>query len=233
VTPVDRRPKALDTAAIREPFPLSNLPPGFTLGLSNAAAVVRGAENPYGQHACSETIFQPRPPLDPSSLTRWRGRMCEERVAWLPTKTFEAGRGPGVSLGAIAALAECTKAPLHKGEQRHRKLRSTLTAWAEKNGIGRTYIQPRKPQQNAYVERHNRPVRHEWPDFHILEIIEEAKKIAAEWLWARNNGCPDMRIGGVTPAMKVEVALCLRHRRPVKTGISTIAHPNWLGGAPP
>jgi putative transposase len=35
----------------------------------------------------------------------------------------------------------------------------TLVNWAEKRGIALTYIQPGKPQQNAYVERYNRTVR--------------------------------------------------------------------------
>ena len=33
-----------------------------------------------------------------------------------------------------------------------------LLAWAEKQGIRSEYIQPRKPQQNAYVERYNQTV---------------------------------------------------------------------------
>lgn len=38
-----------------------------------------------------------------------------------------------------------------------------------------TYIQPGKPWQNAYVERYNRTVRHEWLDLYIFETIEEMK----------------------------------------------------------
>ena len=38
----------------------------------------------------------------------------------------------------------------------------TLVNWAEKRCIALTYIQPGKPQQNAYVERYNRTVRQEW-----------------------------------------------------------------------
>jgi len=46
-----------------------------------------------------------------------------------------------------------------------------LMAWAEKAGIHILYIQPGKPQQNAYIERYNRTVRHEWLDQNIFETI--------------------------------------------------------------
>ncbi|ARE42400.1 Mobile element protein (plasmid) [Rhodovulum sp. P5] len=65
-------------------------------GLSDEAVVARWVENPYYQHFCGETFFQHRPPIDPSSLTRWRGRIGEEGVEWLLTKTIEAGREAGV-----------------------------------------------------------------------------------------------------------------------------------------
>ena len=83
---------------------------------------------------------------------------------------------------------------------------ATLTIWAEKQGIALTYIQPGKPQQNAYVERYNRTVRHEWLDLYIFETIEEVQQIATEWLWTYNNERPNMGIGGVTPAMKLKMA---------------------------
>jgi putative transposase len=38
----------------------------------------------------------------------------------------------------------------------------TLQTWAKKRGVALVYIQPGKPQQNAYVERYNRTVRQEW-----------------------------------------------------------------------
>ena len=65
-------------------------------GLSDEAVVARWVENPYFQHFCGETFFQHRVPIDPSSLTRWRGRSGEEGVEWLLTKTIEAGRNAGV-----------------------------------------------------------------------------------------------------------------------------------------
>ncbi|WP_299841332.1 IS5 family transposase [uncultured Jannaschia sp.] len=64
--------------------------------LSDEAIVARWSENPYWQHFCGEVFFQHRPPIDPSSLTRWRGRIGEEGVEWLLTQTIEAGRRAGV-----------------------------------------------------------------------------------------------------------------------------------------
>ncbi|MFV0292825.1 MAG: IS3 family transposase, partial [Paracoccus sp. (in: a-proteobacteria)] len=83
---------------------------------------------------------------------------------------------------------------------------STLTNWAEKQGIALNYIQPGKPQQNAYVERCHRTVRHEWLDQYIIESIEEAQDYATQWLWTCNNDRPNMGIGGITPAQKLKMA---------------------------
>jgi putative transposase len=81
-----------------------------------------------------------------------------------------------------------------------------LLAWAEKRGISIQYIQPGKPQQNAYVERYNRTVRHEWLDQNIIDSIEEAQDFATQWLWTYNNERPNMGIGGMTPAQKLKLA---------------------------
>ncbi|MDH2329100.1 IS3 family transposase [Cereibacter sp. SYSU M97828] len=83
---------------------------------------------------------------------------------------------------------------------------ATLAIWAAKQGIALTHIQPGKPQQNAYVERYNRTVRHEWLDLYIFETIAEAQEIATDWLWTYNNERPNMGIGGITPAQKLEMA---------------------------
>lgn len=48
-----------------------------------------------------------------------------------------------------------------------------LQTWAEKAEIALLYIQPEKPQQNAYVERYNRTVRTEWLGRYHFESIEE------------------------------------------------------------
>lgn len=64
--------------------------------LSDEAAVARWVENPYYQHFTGETFFQHRPAIDPSSPTRWLGRIDEEGVEWLLTQTIQAGQKSGV-----------------------------------------------------------------------------------------------------------------------------------------
>jgi len=82
----------------------------------------------------------------------------------------------------------------------------TLLAWADKRNIILMHIQPGKPQQNAYIERYNRTVRHEWLDQYIIETIEEAQRHATQWLWTYNNERPSMRKGGTTPSQKLKMA---------------------------
>lgn len=81
-----------------------------------------------------------------------------------------------------------------------------LIGWAEKKGIQLQYIQPGKPQQNAYVERFNRTVRHEWLDQHLFESIAHAQETATQWLWHYNHERPKMALGGITPVQKLRIA---------------------------
>ena len=75
----------------------------------------------------------------------------------------------------------------------------TLLLWAEKLGIAIQHIQPGKPQQNAYIERYNRTVRHEWLGQYLFRTIKEVKGTATEWLWTYNQERPNMALGGITP----------------------------------
>ena len=75
--------------------------------------------------------------------------------------------------------------------------------WARKRGIKLMFIQPCKPTQNAYVERFNRTVRHEWLDEHIFELIEHAQLTATQWLRSYNAERPNMGLGGLTPFQKL------------------------------
>jgi putative transposase len=81
-----------------------------------------------------------------------------------------------------------------------------LLAWARKRAIRIDYIQPGKPQQNAYIERYNRTVRYEWLAHYLFDTIQEVQAFATRWLWTYNHERPNMGIGGVTPIQKLAMA---------------------------
>ena len=85
-------------------------------------------------------------------------------------------------------------------------LSQTLVDWANERQITLMYIQPGKPTQNAYIERFNRTVRHEWLDMHLFESIEHAQSLATAWLWTYNNERPNTAIGGVPPRRLLKAA---------------------------
>lgn len=63
-----------------------------TFALSDEALIWTWVENPYWQHLCGETYFQHEPPIDPSSLTRWRKRIGEAGVERLLSESIAAAR---------------------------------------------------------------------------------------------------------------------------------------------
>ena len=63
-----------------------------TFALSDEALLWTWVENPYWQHFCGEIHFQHEPPIDPSSLTRWRKRLGEAGVERLLSASIDAAR---------------------------------------------------------------------------------------------------------------------------------------------
>ena len=76
-----------------------------------------------------------------------------------------------------------------------------FTNWAKKNGIIIEYIQPGKPQQNAYIERHNRTIRYSWVSKHLFDSIQQVQNFATKWLWFYNHKRPHKANGGRPPLM--------------------------------
>jgi putative transposase len=83
---------------------------------------------------------------------------------------------------------------------------SQLKTWADRRGIKIEYIQPGKPQQNAYVERFNRTVRYEWLAQYHFDSIDEAQDFATRWMWSYNHERPNMALGGFTPKQRLAMA---------------------------
>lgn len=78
-----------------------------------------------------------------------------------------------------------------------------LRKWTEKHGIQLEFIQPGKPQQNAYIERYNRTVRYDWLAQYLFDSIDEVQDYATRWLWTYNHERPNMGLGGITPIQKL------------------------------
>ena len=78
-----------------------------------------------------------------------------------------------------------------------------LIEWSKGHGIELRYIQPGKPQQNAYVERYNRTIRYDWLSHYLFASINEVQDFATRWLWTYNNERPNMALGGITPKQKL------------------------------
>ncbi|WP_417460440.1 IS3 family transposase [Kordiimonas sp.] len=100
--------------------------------------------------------------------------------------------------GAPLAI-RCDNGPEYVGHQ--------LAEWASRRGIGLQFIQPGKPQQNAYVERFNRTVRHDWLNQYIFATIAEVQAAATAWLWTYNHERPNMALGGITPKQKLAMGM--------------------------
>lgn len=78
-----------------------------------------------------------------------------------------------------------------------------LSKWAKKNDIELNFIQPGKPQQNAYIERYNRTVRYDWLGQYIFSSLDELQQYATEWQWFYNHERPNMALGGYTPKQHI------------------------------
>lgn len=64
--------------------------------LSDEEVAWQWVENPYWQVFTGETYLPAEPPIDPSSLTRWRKRLGEASVEELLAETIEAAKRAGV-----------------------------------------------------------------------------------------------------------------------------------------
>ena len=63
--------------------------------LSDEDMVDRWVENPYWQHFCGFEFFQHEPPIDPSTMTRWRKRIGPEGMEQVLKATIEAAVDTG------------------------------------------------------------------------------------------------------------------------------------------
>jgi putative transposase len=75
----------------------------------------------------------------------------------------------------------------------------TLTKWCKEHGIAQLYIEPGKPDQNAFVERFNRTYREEVLDQYLFDSLGQVRLLTEEWLEIYNRERPHESLGQVPP----------------------------------
>jgi putative transposase len=73
--------------------------------------------------------------------------------------------------------------------------------WCRRMDIAIRYIQPGKPNQNAYIERFNRTYREEVLNSYLFEDLDQVREITYNWLIAYNEGRPHDALGGLPPTV--------------------------------
>jgi putative transposase len=75
-----------------------------------------------------------------------------------------------------------------------------FTDWAREQGVQLLFIQPGKPNQNAFIERFNKSFRDEVLDANLFNSITEVQAAADAWLMDYNEYRPHESLGNVPPA---------------------------------
>ena len=78
-------------------------------------------------------------------------------------------------------------------------LGEVFTQWAKEAGMAIQYIQPGKPNQNAYVERFNRTYREELLDQYLFSTLDDVREATYWWMIEYNEERPHDALGDLTP----------------------------------
>ena len=73
--------------------------------------------------------------------------------------------------------------------------------WCDERCIALHYIQPGKPDQNAFIERFNRSYRTEVLDAYVFDSLAEVRALTEHWLVVYNQERPHESLGRVPPLM--------------------------------
>lgn len=76
---------------------------------------------------------------------------------------------------------------------------SAFVSWAERHGVGIQYIQPGKPNQNAYIERFNRSYREEVLNAYLFHTLDDVREVTHQWLIDYNEQRPHDALNRLPP----------------------------------
>lgn len=78
--------------------------------------------------------------------------------------------------------------------------RRAILKWASENRVEWHYIDPGKPQQNAFIESFNGSLRDELLNEELFDSLADARRKLAVWRYDYNNVRPHSSLGNRTPA---------------------------------
>lgn len=76
-----------------------------------------------------------------------------------------------------------------------------MAIWAHENNVALRFIEPGKPNQNAYVESFNGRLRDECLNEHLFASLAHARLVIEDWRRDYNEDRPKKDLGGVPPAV--------------------------------
>jgi putative transposase len=77
-------------------------------------------------------------------------------------------------------------------------LGEAFVQWLKQSRVAIQYIQPGKPNQNAFIERFNRTFREEVLDVHLFARLEVVREVAWWWMIDYNGESPHDSPGDLT-----------------------------------
>lgn len=75
-----------------------------------------------------------------------------------------------------------------------------ILKWANDNDVDWHYIDPGKPQQNAFIESFNGSLRDELLNEELFDTLDDARRKLALWRYDYNNVRPHSSLANQTPA---------------------------------
>ena len=93
-----------------------------------------------------------------------------------------------------------------------------MDRWAYANGVDLDFIDPGKPQQNAYIESFNGKLRDECLNEHWFSNLREARRIATEYERQYNTDRPHSSLGNCTPEEFARRLMAVASPAPIPPG---------------
>lgn len=79
-------------------------------------------------------------------------------------------------------------------------LSQVFVDWCRRHQIEVRYIQPGKPNQNAFIERFNRTYREEVLNCYLFEDLDQVREMTHWWIIEYNERRPHDALGGLPPS---------------------------------